>query len=153
MGFTYHRYNYSPDTPIPDALLDELLGLASTLFPDLNLVDSRWRLQNMPVGTSFCARFDDRLVGFKTGYATKRRHYYSWLGGVHPDWLRQGIARQLMKHQHQWLRQQGFHTVETGAQEDNRAMCALNLASGFVQVGTRSKARGRQCIFEKALGG
>jgi GNAT superfamily N-acetyltransferase len=145
---TYHQI---PLPELADAVLDELLVLICTVFPDINQDDARWRMLHMPRGMAFCARGDRQLVGFKLGYATKMNYYYSWLGGVDPQWLRRGVARQLMQQQHEWLRSEGFTTVETGAQEANRAMCELNLASGFVVVGSLDKLRGRQLTFVKQL--
>lgn len=151
---TYHRISLSDPT---DAVLSELLALITTVFPDMNsaatLEDVRWRLSYMPCCWVFCARIEGQMVGFKVGYATKARHYYSWLGGVHTRWLRQGIARELMAQQHAWLRSEGFAVVETAAQAKNEAMCELNLASGFELVGSREKRRGLQLIYEKQLDG
>lgn len=145
---TYHQIFLADAS---DAVCDELLALISTVFPDVNQDDVRWRLSHMPRCQAFCARVDTQLVGFKIGYATKSQHYYSWLGGVHPQWLRQGIARKLMDQQHAWLCSESFTVVETGAQAKNEAMCELNLNSGFELVGSREKRRGLQLIFEKQL--
>lgn len=145
---TYHPISLSE---LSDASLDEVLALIDIVFPDLSQDDARWRMRHMPCGMAFCARLGEQLVGFKIGYATKLSHYYSWLGGVHPQWLRQGIARQLMEQQHTWLVSGGFTVVETGAQAKNEAMCELNLNSGFEVVGSREKRRGLQLIFEKQL--
>ena len=145
---TYHQ---TPLSNQPDTVLDELMVLICAVFPDIKQDDARWRLLHMPCCVVFCARAEGQLVGFKVGYATKSRHYYSWLGGVHPQWLRQGIARRLMEQQHAWLQSEGFTTVETGAQATNEAMCELNLSSGFEVVGSREKNRGLELTFEKQL--
>ncbi len=145
---TYHQTSLADPT---DAVLTELLALIYAVFPDINQDDVRWRLLHMPRCQAFCARVDDQLVGFKIGYAIKSHHYYSWLGGVHPQWLRQSIAQQLMEQQHAWLASEGFTVVETGAQAKNEAMCELNLKSGFEVVGSREKRRGLQLTFEKQL--
>lgn len=147
---TYHQIASSQTT---DAELDELLTLVAQLFPDIDQADCRWRLARMPEGRIFCARINDGLVGFKAGYAIKLRYHYSWLGGVHPQWLRRGIARGLMQQQHDWLQSQGYRSVETRAQAANKAMCALNEASGFTAVGLQDKARGQQITFVKSLQG
>lgn len=148
MSLTYHQIPFPEHS---DASLDELMALIQLVFPDINQDDASWRMQQMPCCMAFCAKADEQLVGFKIGYATKARHYYSWLGGVHPQWLRQGIARQLMEQQHAWLASEGFAVVETGAQAKNEAMCELNLNSGFEVVGSREKRRGLQLTFEKPL--
>ena len=73
----------------------------------------------MPVFSCFCAEDSGRIVGFKAGYALKAGHYYRWLGGVDPEYRRQGIANELMLRQHSWLKEQGYGVVETGAVQDN----------------------------------
>lgn len=78
-----------------------------------------------------------RVVGFKLGYAERPRRFYSWLGGVDPDFRRRGIARRLMQEQHGWCRDAGFEVVETVTTNDFRPMLILNLHSGFDVVGTR----------------
>ncbi len=59
------------------------------------------------------------------------------------------IARELMNRQHAWISQNGFASVETGAQQDNLAMTRLNLMSGFQVVGIRFKDLGPEITYEK----
>lgn len=47
-------------------------------------------------------RINGDLVGFKLGYRRGPHMFYSWLGGVHPETRRHGVARELMVRQHQW---------------------------------------------------
>ena len=56
----------------------------------------KWRLDIMPDLTVFLAKSDKQLIGYKAGYARAYNRYYSWMGAVHPDFRRQGIARKLM---------------------------------------------------------
>jgi predicted GNAT superfamily acetyltransferase len=116
--------------PLSAQDLEELLDLTVEVFGIKDPVwvpDARWRIQNMPDFTCFTARAGAELVGFKLGYAYTRRRYYSWLGGVHPEYRGQGIARFLMNHQHQWLVHRSYSSVETGASDNNEAMIQLNL--------------------------
>ena len=92
-----------------------------------------------------------RLVGFKAGYATGRHRYYSWLGGEQADFRRRGIAAALMRRQHAWLRERGFETVETAANQDNLPMIGANLEHGFTVCGLRQKAGRVQVLFSKDL--
>ena len=105
----------------------------------------------MPVVTLFEATCEGQLVGFKIGFAMKLDHYYSWLGGVHPDYQRNKIATELMRLQHMWLRDEGYRTVETSAQQNNHAMGKLNLDSGFQVVGLRFKDQLPFVEYEKIL--
>lgn len=40
-------------------------------------------------------------VGFKLGYERSGEEFHSWLGGVHPEFRRRGIARRLLHLQHE----------------------------------------------------
>ncbi len=77
-----------------------------------------------------------RMVGFKVGYALAPTRYYSWLGGIHPEHRRQGIALGLMGRQHHWARSQGYKSVETTLVHTNAPMLQLNLRAGLEIVGT-----------------
>jgi ribosomal protein S18 acetylase RimI-like enzyme len=73
----------------------------------------QWRLENMPNVSVFVTEVESRMVGFKIGYAESYDRYYSWLGGVDPDFQKQGIARRLMEEQHRWLADSQFEMVRT----------------------------------------
>lgn len=110
-----------------------------------------WRLLNMPDVTIFSAYDDADLVGFKIGYATAYDRYYSWLGGVHPDYQRRGIASELTLQQHSWLSQSRFTKLETQLSKTNKAMFAINKKSGFVQTGQFQKNGEPYLIMEKSI--
>jgi ribosomal protein S18 acetylase RimI-like enzyme len=97
-------------------------------------------MANMPDLSLFQALTSGNLVGFKAVYAVTENRYYSWLGGVHPDFLRRGIATLLMQEQHEWLRQSAYDVEETHVRQDNSAMIALNLKYGFDITGMFMKA-------------
>lgn len=139
---------------LSEARQSALLGLIHRVFGEAGASSDAkmsWRFAHMPVFSCFCAADGARIVGFKAGYALKAGHYYSWLGGVDPDYRRQGIANELMFRQHSWLREQGYEVVETGAVQDNHGMSTLNLQSGFTVVGRRSTPHGLSIIYEKRL--
>lgn len=92
------------------------------------------------------------LVAYKIGHQRKAGHFYSWLGGVHPDWRGQGIAAGLMREQHAWCRAQGYARIRTHTSNRFRAMLILNLKHGFDIVGHMIDERDQpKLILEKAL--
>jgi predicted GNAT superfamily acetyltransferase len=105
----------------------------------------------MPDVSVFLATSDSRLVGFKAGYAVGERKYYSWLGGVHPDFRRRGIAAELMQRQHRWLAERGYAVVETAVEQENTAMAQANLRHGFSVCGVRTEPQRVQILFSKPL--
>lgn len=98
------RLTYIQDeTPVAESLVVELLHLSLTVFGSEDRLDGTWRIQHMPDFSSFSARGGEALIGFKLGYALTSKRYYSWLGGVHPEFQRDGVARELMQRQHSWI--------------------------------------------------
>lgn len=137
--------------PYSDAFADALITLASSVFARAEPEYIRWRIASMPDFTMFCAWHDRRLIAFKAGYALTQTKYYSWLGGVHPDFRRQAIAAQLMERQHAWLAEHGYTAVETGVNQNNQAMAQVNLRHGFIISGVRAEPHRTQILFFKSL--
>ena len=77
----------------------------------------------------------EKVVGYKIGYPENNVTFYSWMGGVDPDYRGQGIARELMSRQHEFCREQGYLEVFTKTQNRWRTMLILNLSSGFDIIG------------------
>lgn len=94
----------------------------------------------------------EEVVGFKIGYELDRNKFYSWLGGVHPDYREHGIASKLMEQQHQHLRENGYKTVQTKTMNKWRGMLLLNIKNGFDIVVTYTDEKGlHKIILEKKL--
>lgn len=137
------------ESPIGADLNEEILELSETVFGSGDRLDSTWRINNMPKLTVFGVRHGNKLVGFKMGYAVTSRRYYSWLGGVHPEFRGSGLARKLMEQQHDWIRDNGFSIVETKVMEGNVAMRDLNTAAGFVPVGSTLTSDSKKIVLRK----
>ncbi|MBK7842714.1 MAG: GNAT family N-acetyltransferase [Bdellovibrionales bacterium] len=98
------------------------------------------------------ALVDDQAVGFKLGYEQDSHEFYSWIGGVVPDFRGIGIASDLMKSQHDWCRKMGYKKVQTKTQNRFREMLILNLKHGFEVVGCHeSNEGGLKIVLEKEL--
>lgn len=133
----------------------QLAELLHQLFPDSVITeftaDLSYQQQRQPV-QAWLAYVDGRLVGCKLGYEQKPGQYYSWLGGVHPDFRGRGIAAELMRLQHAWCTAQGYRRVRTHTYNRWRAMLLLNLQHGFDIIGTMQGSRGLTIVLEKVLG-
>ena len=136
--------------PLAPALIDEVTALSEHVFSS-PAIDYAWRLANMPDVSLFCARSDGQLIGFKAGYAVAERRYYSWLGAVHPDHRRQGVATELARLQHAWIAERNYTMIETSSRGDNAPMANLNLANGFSAIGTKLEAHGLQVLWAKKI--
>lgn len=84
------------------------------------------------------------------GYQDRKTRFYSWLGGVYPEYRGQGIASELVVKQHAWCRSQGYSVVRTQTKNKWRNMLILNLRHGFDVVGTyTNEHREPKIILEK----
>lgn len=98
------------------------------------------------------ALVDGRVVGYKLGYRRNPEVFYSWLGGVAPDYRGQGIARALLQRQHAWCRSVGYRRVRTDTTNAFKSMLLLNLREGFDVIGTFHDAeRGLTIMLEREL--
>lgn len=98
------------------------------------------------------AFIDDQAVGFKLGYEQNHQMFYSWLGGIIPEYRGIGVASDLMNCQHEWCRKAGYTKIQTKTQTRNRDMLVLNLRHGFEVIGTHdADAEGLKVIMEKSL--
>lgn len=56
----------------------------------------------------------------------RKSRFYSWLGGVYPEYRGQGVASELMCRQHEWCKEQGYEVVRTQTKNKWRSMLILN---------------------------
>lgn len=130
----------------------ELLELHQLIFdtPDVTEVALAERFQAQKNGLVLLAWQSQKLIGYKIGYERKAGHYYSWIGGVHPDWRQQGIAGQMMQMQHQWCQEQAYQAIRTHTKNKWREMIILNLRHGYDIIGTLTDEVGEpKLILEK----
>lgn len=117
--------------------------------------DSRWFFTTFNNRKNFYlikASVEGTPVGFKLGYALSDTEFYSWLGGVVPEFRGLGIAADLMQAQHEWCRKNGYTKVQTKTQNRFRDMLILNLRFGFDIVGLHmSDEGGPKIVLEKQL--
>ena len=92
----------------------------------------------------------DELVGYKIGYATETTTFYSWLGGVHPSFRKNGIASTLFKIQHERCFKKGYEFITTQSSNKYKEMMRLNLKFGFEIYGIKMSDN-IQILFRKNL--
>ena len=69
-------------------------------------------------------------AGFKVGYE-RDGDWYSWLGGVHPEFRRRGVASLLADRQEEWAKAQGYPTVTFKTLNRLRNMLRFGMDRGF----------------------
>lgn len=92
---------------------------------------------------------DGTVVGFKIGYRDSPYDFYSWLGGVDPDFRRRGIADELMVRQHRWAATRDYKTVVTETKNQFKAMIIVNLRHGFDVIGSYTDHKGEPKLILK----
>ena len=83
------------------------------------------------------AALDNRPVGFSIGFELKPFVFYNWLTGVHPDFRRKGIGRQLLESENEWAKNHGYEYTRFEGLNRHRAMSHMALTMAYDIVGTR----------------
>lgn len=92
-----------------------------------------------------------KVTGYKIGYEQNQSQFHSWLGGVHPEYRKQGIASEMMRLQHNWCKEHGYTSIRTHTKNKWRDMLILNIRNGFDVVGTVTEDGLPKIILEKTL--
>ncbi len=122
--------------PLAEKVLQAMMVLEAACFLNHNSERFLYELEGKRNVLAVMAKHQQVYVGFKLGYERRRGHFYSWMGGVTPEYRGQGIARELMHRQHVELSRQGYQTVRTQTSNAFKRMLVLNLKCGFSIVGT-----------------
>ena len=96
---------------------------------------------------------DKTPCGYKIGFQHAPDIFYSWIGGVHPQYRKREIATALMRKQHQLRKEMGYKYVRTHIKNRYRDMLLLNITHGFDIIGIQKKVRDTEhtIILEKEL--
>lgn len=138
-------------TTVAPPLIDEIRHLVES---SIGPWDAKWfeaGLKDRSQILLLIARVEGKAVGFKLGYLLDSSTYYSWLGGVLPEYRGVGVALDLMKEQHCWCQGQGFKKIQTKTQNRFKAMLLLNLEQDFEIIGYEDSPEGPKIILEKSL--
>jgi hypothetical protein len=100
----------------------------------------------------FLAYDQDRVIAFKWGYFEKENIFYSWLGGVLPDYRGLGVATELLKRQHLLCELEKASVIKTKTRPEFSQMLGLNLKNGFRVVGTEKKETAQKGTEQKESG-
>jgi len=87
------------------------------------------KIGNKP-SLALIAEINGVAAGFKVGYE-REGYWYSWLGGVHPNFRRRGVARALADAQDEWARQKGYPHVTFKTLNRLRNMLKFAINRGF----------------------
>lgn len=139
---------------LPEKIVEELIELNERVFVGhpINKDKLREEISAQRKLRTIVARDGESIVGFKMGYERRLGKFYSWLGGVDPEYRGKGIAKSLMKNQHEDLKKVGYSLVSTQTGNEFRNMLILNLKSGFDVKGTFVTSENKiRIVLEKNL--
>ncbi len=101
--------------------------------------ESEYRKRLKDVPHLILAAFSEaKAVGFKVGYE-RDGAFYSWMGGVLPDWRRHGVAQKLAQSQEDWARKNGYDIIRFKTRNRHKAMLIFALKNGFHITGFEKK--------------
>ena len=134
---------------MPDAIFEGVQFVHEAVFDGAVLKREKLIRKNL---IALVAIEDDQVAGFKFGYEQEDGAFYSWLGGVHPNFQRRGIAKALMDHQHNLVKELGYKLIRTYSRNEKMAMLLLNLQSGFHIISTFVDDKGwHKIVLEKTI--
>ncbi len=118
---------------VRQASLEEILALYHRLpeFEDCRSVaDLQTRLATNQT-SQLIACVNGVPAGFKLGYALGETAFCSWLGGVLPEFRRDGVAQGLLAAQEKWAMEQGYRTLTVKTRNKFRGMLMLLVKNGY----------------------
>ncbi|MCL6269069.1 GNAT family N-acetyltransferase [Sansalvadorimonas sp. 2012CJ34-2] len=107
---------------------------AEALIPEFDSKKSQVDFANKLEGKNhliLIARDNGQPVGFKIGYQLSDHQFYSWLGGVAPDYRGQGVARKLRELQKSWAFDNGYTSIQVKSKNRFPAMLQMLISSGY----------------------
>lgn len=109
-----------------------LQQLEKMVFGETRLTQEKLEraLANNPLLLS--AQNEGQVLGFKFGYQIPdTATFFSWIGGVHRDFRRQGIAQSLLEHQERFAEILGLEKIYFTTFDRFQGMIALGLKNGY----------------------
>jgi GNAT superfamily N-acetyltransferase len=117
---------------IEEGRLDDVLEMLRIL-PEFEMAPSGEEITSRISGVPhlvLTAHDGNNAAGFKIGYE-REGTFYSWLGGVLPEYRRKGVATLLADAQEKWAGEQGYTSIWMKTRNRFPAMLIMALGRGF----------------------
>lgn len=125
---------------LSDDLLQTLITLAQQI-PEFDgrytIEDYRARLTNKPMLVQLMS-VEGELAGFKIGYSEQPGQFYSWLGGILPEYRQLGLAKTLLADQEAWAKAHGFERIAVNTYNQFTSMLQMLIKQGYKVVGLQT---------------
>ena len=141
---------------IREASASELLWVHSRIpeFPGKASLDFYTERLKDRLFLALVAEKGEDLLGFKVGYKDDTPDtFYSWMGGVRPEYRKLGIADALAEYQENWAREKGFKRIYFKTRNRFPAMIFFGLKRGFkiIQVIRKGGVEDYRVVMRKEL--
>jgi ribosomal protein S18 acetylase RimI-like enzyme len=130
----------------------------SNQIPELENPHQKEVYENRMTGKKYLiliAYADKKMVGFKVGYDKFQDgiNFYTWMGGVLPDFRQKGIADALAKKQETWITQNGFQNVILKTRNKHQGMLIFAIKNNFkiIKFEPRENIEEHRIILKKIL--
>ncbi len=100
------------------------------------------------------AEIENIAVGFKAGYEQQQDgSFFSWMGGVFPEFRGKGVARKLANYMEEWAIKEGFSKIKMTTRNRNKAMLIFAVSNSFnlTSIEERSPIGENRLFLEKEL--
>ena len=121
-------------------------------IPEFSPPQSLQRMQSRLQGRKhlcLAAYVDGQPVGYKIGYEEAPGRFYSWMGGVLPEYRKRGIARDLLHHQEERCRAEGYNSITVKTMNQFRGMLLMLIQEGYDIAGLELSGK---IVLRKDLG-
>lgn len=117
-------------TPARLAQVIELMTELPEFDQERSIAEFKQRLYGKDALLMLCF-VEGELVGFKLGYALDEKRFYSWLGGVIPEFRGIGLAQQMLHAVEQWAIEQGYEKIQIKTRNLFKAVLNLLIKNGY----------------------
>ena len=101
------------------------------------------------------AYVEEKMVGFKVGYDKFEdgKNFYTWMGGILPDFRKKGIAAALAKKQETWIKQNGFQNVILKTRNKHQGMLIFAIKNNFkiIEIELKKNIEEHRILLKKKL--
>lgn len=77
------------------------------------------------------ASHNKKPIAYKIGYEVSNAEFYSWLGGVDPNYRKQGVATKLLEQQELWAINHGYSAISVKSMNQYQAMLQLLISNDY----------------------
>lgn len=132
-----------------EEVIDDILSVANSSFKRFYSKERIFKKLNGKKYWVYVVKEGNKIIGFKIWYELSPNKIYSWLGAVHPDYRKKGIATKLMKIQFKIAKELGYGVIEIKTHVGHPEMLKMLEKEGFKEIKREPNhwGNGKEAIF------